>query len=337
LGEADRDLDELVFLAADQLTAAGLDEDLGAGHAVLFRLDLRVPEEAGVDAGVAHGEREPVERGRVARKHRGDGLLGGVDDLEGVDAGLDPEPLGDGGERLDRGVARAGAETAGGAVDLLGPRPGRQDGVRHAEPEVLVAVKADLRVVAELGDERGDPVADPVHDQRAGRVDHVDALGARVGHDPGLPREDLRRLAVRHHQEADGLKADAAGYLEMLDGDVRLGAVGGDPADRGAVVGRLADVFRDAKAGQHQERDLGLLRGRHGRGDQVLVRHGAEAVVERRAAEAVAVRHLDDRHACLVKGGDDAAHVPDGELVPDRVRAVAQRGVGDADVQFCAV
>ena len=41
-GEAHRDLDELVFLPADELAAAGLDEDLGAGHAVLARLDLRV-------------------------------------------------------------------------------------------------------------------------------------------------------------------------------------------------------------------------------------------------------------------------------------------------------
>ena len=32
-------------------------------------------------------------------------------------------------------------------------------GVGHAEVEVLVAVEADGRVVADLGDQRGDPVA----------------------------------------------------------------------------------------------------------------------------------------------------------------------------------
>src|ERR1700722_366363 len=114
LGEADRDFDELVFLPADELAAAGFDEDLGPGHAVLLCLDLRVPQEAGVHARIAHGERHAVERGRVALEYRRDRLLGGVDDLEGVDAGLDPEPLGDRGERLDRCVARAGAEPAGG-------------------------------------------------------------------------------------------------------------------------------------------------------------------------------------------------------------------------------
>src|SRR5258708_2493802 len=65
LGEADRDLDELVFLPADELAAAGFDEDLGPGHAVLLCLDLRVPQEAGVHARIAHGERQAVERRRA--------------------------------------------------------------------------------------------------------------------------------------------------------------------------------------------------------------------------------------------------------------------------------
>ena len=60
--------------------------------------------------------------------------------------------------------------------------------VGHAEPEVLVAVKTDLRVVAEFGDQRRDPVGDALEHQRTGRVDHVDALAAGVGHDAGLRR-----------------------------------------------------------------------------------------------------------------------------------------------------
>ena len=49
-----------------------------------------------------------------------------------------------------------------------------------------------------------------------------------------------------------------------------------------------------------------------------------EAVVEARAAEAVAVRDLDDLDAGLVEGVDDAADLLLGELVAHRVRAVAQ-------------
>src|ERR1700735_5042081 len=74
---------------------------------------------------------------------------------------------------------------------------------------------------------RRDPVAAPVHDQRARRVDHVDALGAGVGHDPRLLRQHLGRLAVRHHPEADRLHAGAAGDLEVLDRDGGLGGGGG--------------------------------------------------------------------------------------------------------------
>jgi hypothetical protein len=50
--ELEGDVDELVFLAADQVPAAGFGEQLGAGDAVPFGGRLGVFEEAGVDAGV---------------------------------------------------------------------------------------------------------------------------------------------------------------------------------------------------------------------------------------------------------------------------------------------
>jgi hypothetical protein len=129
---------------------------------------------------------------------------------------------------------------------------------------------------------------------------------------------------VGHHQEAHGLEAELAGQPEVLDGDVGLGAVRGDAADRATVVLRHADVVLDPDPGQHQERDLGVLRGLRRDGDQLLLRCLREAVVEGRAAKPVAVRHLDDGHARLVEGRDDGAHLLDGELVPLVVRAVSQ-------------
>ena len=53
-----------------------------------------------------------------------------------------------------------GAEAAAAAVDLRGAGAHRLDRVGDAEAEVLVAVEADVGVVADLGDERGDPVGD---------------------------------------------------------------------------------------------------------------------------------------------------------------------------------
>ena len=137
---------------------------------------------------------------------------------------------------------------------------------------------------------------------------------------------------MAHHQEADGLQAQLAGQPEVLDRDVGLGAVGGDPADRAAVVLRLLDVLLGADTGQHQEGDLGFL-GRLGRQlDQLLLGGLGEPVVEARPAQPVAVGDLDDRHAGGVQRRDDRADLVLGELVALVVRPVAQRRVGHPDV-----
>ena len=137
---------------------------------------------------------------------------------------------------------------------------------------------------------------------------------------------------MAHHQEADGLQAEFAGQPEVLDGHVGLGAVGGDAADRAAVVLRLFDVLFGADAGQHQERDLGFLGGLGCELDQLLLRRLGEAVVEARPAEPVAVGDLDDRHTRGVERRDDGVHFVLGELVTLVVRPVAQRRVGHPDV-----
>ena len=195
-----------------------------------------------------------------------------------------------------------------------------------------MAVKTDLCVVAEFGDQRRDPVGDALEHQRTGRVDDVDALAAGVGHDAGLGGQLLRRNRVAHHQEADGLQTELAGQPEVLDRHVGLGAVGGDAADRAAVVLRLLDVLLGADTRQHQERDLGFLGRLGGQLDQFLLGGLGEAVVEARPAEPVAVGDLDDRHARGVQRRDDGADLVLGELVALVVRPVAQRRIGHPDV-----
>src|SRR5581483_382868 len=58
-----------------------------------------------------------------------------------------------------------------------------------------------------------------------------------------------------------------------------------------------------------------------------------EAVVEARPAEPVTVGDLDDRDPGRVQRADDVAHLLRHELVTLVVRAVAQAGVGEAQVQ----
>ena len=122
-------------------------------------------------------------------------------------------------------------------------------------------VETHLGVAAEFGHQRRHPVGHPLEHQRPGRVDHVDALAAGVGHDPGLGGELLRGNGVGHHQKPDRLQAEVSRQPEVLDGHVGLGAVGGDAADRPAVVLGLLDVLLGAHPGQHQKRDPGGLGG----------------------------------------------------------------------------
>jgi hypothetical protein len=143
----------------------------------------------------------------------------------------------------------------------------------------------------------------------------------------------FRRRRVRHHEEPHRLQAALAGQAEVLHGDVGLGAVGGDPAHGGAVVGRGEDVVLHADAGQHEKSDPGRACARHGDLDELLFRGVAEAVRERRATESVSVRHLDHRYPGGVERRDDGLDLRGGELVALGVRAVAQRGVGDPHVE----
>ena len=74
-------------------------------------------------------------------------------------------------------------------------------------------------------------------------------------------------------------------------------------------------------------RPLRLLAGSR---DQRHLISPREAVVQRAAAQPVAVADLDDLDAGLVQGPHGFAHLLLGEPVRHRVTAVAQRGVGNA-------
>ncbi len=121
------------------------------------------------------------------------------------------------------------------------------------------------------------------------------------------------------HQEADRLHPEVPRGTEMLDRHVGLGAVRRDPGDRRARLTRPPEVFHRAHSGQQQHCDLRGLRF-FGRGpDEPDLVHRGEAVIEGRAAEAVAVRDLDDRHPRRVQGGDHLTNLMLGEPVPHRV------------------
>jgi hypothetical protein len=156
-------------------------------------------------------------------------------------------------------------------------------------------------------------------------------LGAGVDHDPCLVGQLGRSDSVAEHQEPHGFHAEVAGGSEMLHCDVRFGAVGRDAGDGRADLVGMPQVLDGPESGQEQDGDLGGLRFLRRGGDEVELADAGEAVVEAGPAEPVAVGDLDDLDVTFVQRVDDGADLLFGELVGHGVRAVAQRGVGEAD------
>lgn len=129
-------------------------------------------EEARVHAGVAHHQRLTIEQAFL-RHCRAHNIFGCIGDGEEVDTGLDADLVANTDEGLDRGVAGAGTEPTGTTVDLLGSRTNCRNGIGDAQAQVLVAVEADLSVIAEFLNQRLDAIGYLLEYQRAGRVDHV--------------------------------------------------------------------------------------------------------------------------------------------------------------------
>ncbi|CDQ47063.1 hypothetical protein BN1047_04981 [Mycolicibacterium neoaurum] len=195
-----------------------------------------------------------------------------------------------------------------------------------------MTMKTDLRIIAELGNQRRHPISDLIEHQRPRRIHHIHTLAARIGHDPGLGGQLLRADGVAHHQKPDRLQPELTGQPEMLDRDISLGAVSGDAADLPTVVLRFLDVLLGAHTRQHQKSDLGVFGGLRRELDQLLLRGFGKPVVERRTTQPVTMGDLDDRHPRSIKGRHDRAHLIGGELMTLVMRPITQRGVGHPDI-----
>ena len=132
---------------------------------------------------------------------------------------------------------------------------------------------------------------------------------------------------MRHHQKADRIHAERARRLDMLRRDIRLGAMGGDAhAARARRIG-LAQIVHRADAGNEQNREDGMFEFGGDGGDPFDVVVPAEAVIERRAVNAVAVADFDRIDPGAIERTRDGAHRLQSVLVADGMHAVAQRDV----------
>ena len=100
---------------------------------------------------------------------------------------------------------------------------------------------------------------------------------------------------------------------------------------------RHLQVIDGADARQQQGRHLGLLHQRDHGAQVFLVGVRRKAVVDRGAAQAVAVGHFDQRHAGRVQAAGDGYHLLQRHLVALGVHAVAQGHVVDGDFLACEI
>ncbi|MNT32269.1 hypothetical protein D3C72_1681420 [compost metagenome] len=119
-----------------------------------------------------------------------------------------------------------------------------------------------------------------IHRHRAPAVGDIDAVRAIGLHQLGLLRQGVRLGHVAHHQEAGHVHAQGAGGLDMLPGDIGLGAVGGDAHRAHAQIIGALQVMHGPDAGQQQGGEHAVLQHLGHRADPLPVSVGAEAVVE---------------------------------------------------------
>src|SRR3990167_7648244 len=105
-----RHIHDHVFLAAHHLAAAEFDEDVARIDAMILRSLLGMPEEGGVDAGIAERQGFPVDLNRTVLQ-RADKVFGGVHHAENIASVLPAFPVRRCNEHLERRIARARAHT----------------------------------------------------------------------------------------------------------------------------------------------------------------------------------------------------------------------------------
>ena len=125
-----------------------------------------------------------------------------------------------------------------------------------------MTVEADLGAWLQRRAHRADPRTDVMRQHVTGRVGDIHAVGAVAFHQFGLFSQSFGAVHVGHHQEAHGVHFQLAGQIDVLLGDIRLGAVGGYADGVDANLAGHLQMVDGADAGQQQGGDLGVLHPR---------------------------------------------------------------------------
>ncbi len=198
---------------------------------------------------------------------------------------------------------------------------GRGQGVGDGHSEVVVGVEADGDIHGFF--HRGDHGLHFLWQQVPGGVRQVDIVGSGLHEDGGLLGQLLRADHMHHHEKADGEHAVLLGVLDVLDGDVGLGAVGGDANGVGAAVPRLLQALDGPDAREQKNRQFGVGHHFAGGADEIQLGVLGEPVVDGGACQTVTVADLDDVHPGCVKAAGNGLDLIGGKAVAYGVATVA--------------
>ena len=115
------------------------------------------------------------------------------------------------------------------------------------------------------------------------------------------------------------------GSLEVLEGDVGLGAMGCNAGNRCTRLAGAAQVLDGADTGYQKDGDpsSSSLVGSDCNQFELVLPH--EPVVEAGAAETIPVGDLHDLDARSIKCAHNDSHLLGGELMPQRMASVPKR------------
>ena len=318
------------------LLPAELDQDVARRHAVLGAGALGEQQERRVHAGVAEDQRVAIDADRLVH-HRHDDVLGDVHQLED-DRRRSATPM----------RSSTATNTSSGVLPAPAPRPGgRAVDARRRPPR---SRRASWRCPSPGCDGRGsrsrsraasssrssaDPRRDVVGQHVAGRVGAVDAVRAVALHQLRLRERaapaSIMCAIIRKPTVSRPSLRDSAMCCSETSASVQCVATR-MVRDAAVVAPCCRCVDRaDARAAAAPRPSRCFSFGTT-RAQVLLVAVRGEAVVDRGAAQAVAVGDLDQRHAGRVERGRDRDHLLERDLVALRVHAVAQAHVVQDDL-----
>ena len=317
-------------MAANKFLLGEFEQDVAGRYAIFLLSAFGEQEERAVNTSVAQGQSVAVDAdGEIHHGHNQ--VFGHILDFEHIHTRFDAVTGTNSNKHFHRCVARARAQTSAGRVNARGATFNGLQRVGNAHGQIVVAVKAQFGSRLQ-GLAHGIQTHFDIFGQHiASRVGDINAVGAIAFHQLGLFYQAFRRVHVRHHQEADGVHVEFACHIDVLFRHIGLGAVRGHTDGVHAQLFGLEQVLNGADARQQQRGYLGFFHQRNDGAQVFFIAVRRKTVVERGAAQAVAMGHFNQWHAGVVQTTGDGFHVVQADLVLLGVHAIAQGHVMQGD------